>query len=81
MYILGNEEAVGLHSRGLEKFRGGGEKLRINNKNNKNQSINNVKACYIMSALKTWGKIVKPGKSYSAEAGPSSLSPLFLIHL
>ena len=23
MYILGNEEAVGLHSRGLEKIRGG----------------------------------------------------------
>ena len=24
VYILGNEEAVGLHSRGLEKIRGGG---------------------------------------------------------
>ena len=28
MYILGNEEAVGLHSRGLEKFRGGGRKVK-----------------------------------------------------
>ena len=25
VYILGNEEAVGLHSHGLEKIRGGGE--------------------------------------------------------
>ena len=31
MYILGNEEAVGLHSCGLEKIRGGGE-LRMKNK-------------------------------------------------
>ena len=31
VYILGNEEAVGLHSRGLEKIRGGGG-LRMPNK-------------------------------------------------
>ena len=60
MYILGNEEAVVLHSHSLEKIRGRRSKNRKITEN-KNQIVNNLTACYITSALKTQEKLLSKG--------------------